>query len=154
MEKEVTVKLIKDSEGNYALNVTPLTITVSPRVEDEVESNEPVRVKWVLIEDPENPGFPNAKQLTASFKATSTPFSVPTSGPPPSATESYSTPAGATGAEVASNRVQDTSVGQDENAISLYGYSISVQTNDGKTITLDPHVRVRRRSISRGHSDI
>jgi len=156
MERVVTIRLIKDTDGNYALNVTPLAITVSPILEDDdgVELDEPVRVKWVLVEDPETPGYPNAKQLTASFKTTSTPFSVPTPDPPPSATESYSTPVGTTGAEVTSNGVQDTAVGQDQNAISLYGYSISVQTNDGQTIAIDPHVRVLRRSIRRSHSDI
>jgi hypothetical protein len=149
MQKTVTVKLFKDTEGNYAINVTPLIVTVSPLDEDD----NLVSINWVLIEDPSNPGIPNARQLTASFDLVPTPFTTVVPGSAPPLAENFSTPESSTGAMATTPAVQDTAVGINDDDSKLYKYIITVETNDGQRIDLDPHVRVLRRKISRNHVD-
>lgn len=143
MERIITVTLHKDSAGQYSLGLSSLTTVVSVVDED----NDPVNVRWVLLEDPTNPGFPNARKLTASFDVIPTPFTIAQGPLPP--TEDYVTAAYGSGADVATANVQDSAVGGNENATQLYKYKVIVETNDNQQIVLDPHVRVRRRKISR-----
>jgi hypothetical protein len=144
MERIVTVTLHKDSAGQYSLSLSTLTTVISVLDEDD----NPVNVRWVLLEDPTNPGFPNARKLTASFDVIPTPFTI-TNGPLP-AGEDYITASNGNGADVATAPVQDSAVGQGENATRLYKYKVIVETNDNQQIVLDPHVRVNRRKITRG----
>lgn len=143
MERIVTVTLNKDSEGNYSLNLSSLTTEISVLDEDD----QPVNVRWVLLENPANPGFPNARKLTASFDVIPTPFTVP-GGQLPSV-ENYVTAPNGAGADVATANVQDGAVGQNVAAIRHYKYTIIVETNDNQQIVLDPDIRVRRRKITR-----
>ncbi len=143
MERIVTVTLHKDTTGQYSLSLSSLTTLISVLDEDD----EPINVRWVLLEDPTNPDFPNARKLTASFDVIPTPFTI-AKGPLP-ATEDYVTSANGTGAEVTTGTVQDGAVGQQENASKLYKYKVIVETNDNQQIVLDPHVRVNRRKITR-----
>ncbi len=145
MERVITVTLHKDTAGNYSLSIHPLTVIVS--VIDEENAN--VNVRWILNEDPANPDFPNARKLTATFSQVPTPFTLTSSGEPLPAAENYTTPASGSGAEVATAPVQESAVGGRENDIAIYKYNVSVETNDNKTITLDPDVKVRRRKITR-----
>jgi hypothetical protein len=149
MQKTVTVRLFKDTEGNYAINVTPLIVTVSPLDEDDNQ----VSINWVLIEDPSNPGIPNARQLTASFDLVPTPFTTLVPGASLPLVENFSTPESSTGAMATTPAVQNTSVGINDDDSKLYKYLITVETFDGNRIDLDPHVRVLRRKISRNHVD-
>lgn len=144
----VSVTLHKDAAKNYSLDISPLTSIVSFRDDEE----NPVTVNWVLQEDPMNPDFPNAVSLTASFKETASPFN--NSGLP----ENYTTAANSTSgdgepptgpaAEVLSPPVRQDAVGTGN--AKLYGYTIIVKTKDGKDVILDPHVKVRTQSITRG----
>lgn len=143
MERIITVTLHKDSAGQYSLSLSPLTTIVSVLDEDD----GPVNVRWILLEDPANPGFPNARKLTASFDVIPTPFTI-TQGPLP-AVEDYITASSGSGADVSTANVQDSAVGTSSNATRLYKYKVIVETNDNQQIVLDPHVRVRRRKISR-----
>lgn len=143
MERIITVTLHKDSAGQYSLSLSSLTTVVSVFDEDD----DPVNVRWVLLEDPANPDFPNARKLTASFDVIPTPFTI-TQGPLPT-TEDYITASNGSGADVATANVQDNAVARNENATQLYKYKVIVETNDNQQIVLDPHVRVRRRKISR-----
>jgi hypothetical protein len=149
VEKTVTVKLFKDTDGSYAVSVTPLIVTVSPLDED----SNPVIVNWALVEEPTNPGIPNARQLTASFDLVPTPFTVIVPGALLPLAENYSTPESSSGAMATTPNVQDGSVGAAEENTRLYKYTITVETNDGQRIVVDPHVRVMRRRISRDHRD-
>jgi hypothetical protein len=143
MERIITVTLHKDSSGQYSLSLSTLTTDISVLDED----GNPINVRWVLLENPTNPGFPNARKLTASFDVIPTPFTLP-GGPLPNE-ENYVTAANGSGAEVATAPVQENSVGQQEAAVQLYKYKVIVETNDNQQIVLDPHIRVRRRKISR-----
>lgn len=143
MERIVTVTLHKDSTGEYSLSLSSLTTVVSVLDEDD----DPVNVRWVLLEDPTNPGPPSARKLTASFDVIPTPFTIP-QGPLPTS-EDYITATNGSGAEVATANVQDSSVGTGQNATRLYKYKIIVETNDNQQIILDPHIRVRRQKVSR-----
>lgn len=149
MEKTVTVRLFKDSDGQYGVNVNPLIVTVAPLDED----GNPVNINWVLVEDPSNSGIPNARLLTTSFDASPTPFTVSAPGaalPPP---DNFVTADNSNGAMATTPNVQDSAVGPlDENS-KLYKYTITVETNDNQRIIVDPHVRVIRRRISRDHRD-
>lgn len=144
MERIITVTLHKDSAGQYSLSLSSLTTLVSVLDED----NDPVNVRWVLLEDPTNPGFPNARKLTASFDVVPTPFTISDGVLP--ATEDYITAPNGNGAEVSTANVQDSAVGQAANSTNLYKYKVIVETNDNQQIVLDPHVRVNRRKITRG----
>jgi hypothetical protein len=144
MERIITVTLHKDNIGQYSLSLSSLTTLIS--VEDE--DGNPINIRWVLLEDPTNPDFPNARKLTASFDVIPTPFTI-ASGPLPP-TEDYITAGYGAGADVATGNVQDQSVGQSENATRLYKYKVIVETNDNQQIVLDPHVRVNRRKVTRG----
>ncbi|MBI3427961.1 MAG: hypothetical protein HY011_33980 [Acidobacteria bacterium] len=146
MERVVNITLYKDSVGAYSLGVFPLTTTVAP-LDDE---GAPVSLRWILRENPENPGLPdapNARRLTVSFSQTPTPFSVVAPGEPPPPEERYSAPANFDGAEVVTPPVRD--LDDDEKAIRLFKYTILVETNDNQELVVDPHVRWRRRKISR-----
>lgn len=146
MERVVNITLHKDTEGAYALSVAPLTATVSPR--DDAE--QPVSLRWILRENPENPGLPdapNARRLTVSFSQVPTPFTVTAPGEPPPPEERYSAPANFDGAEVVTPPVQD--LVRDDDAILLFKYTILVETNDNQEIVIDPYVRWRRRKITR-----
>lgn len=143
MERIITVTLNKDSEGHYSLNLSSLTTEISVLDEDD----QPVNVRWVLLENPTNPGFPNARKLTASFDVVPTPFTVP-GGPLPSE-ENYSTAPHGSGADVATANVQNSAVGASLAAVKHYKYTIIVETNDNQQIVLDPDIRVRRRKITR-----
>lgn len=143
MERIITVTLHKDSSGQYSLSLSTLTTDISVLDED----GNPINVRWVLLENPTNPGFPNARKLTASFDVIPTPFTIPGGALPNE--ENYVTASHGTGAEVATANVQDSSVGSNEQAVQLYKYKVIVETNDNQQIVLDPHIRVRRRKISR-----
>ena len=145
MERVITVTLHKDTIGNYSLSIHPLTTIVS--VLDEENAN--VNIRWILNEDPANPGFPNARKLTATFTRIPTPFTITSPNESLPAVENYMTPASGSGAEVATAPVQNSAVGVNEDDVALYKYNIAVETNDNKTITLDPDIKVRRRKITR-----
>lgn len=151
MQRTVTVTLSKDTEGKYSLSVFPLTITVAPEDEDR----NPINVKWVLQEAEENPGQPNARQLTASFDEIPTPFTIVTQGTLPPTVENYSTPEGSAGAGAVSPQVRDTAVGNETgDEVKLYKYTIRVETNDGQKLTIDPHIKVRRQRLGRDYRDV
>lgn len=145
MEMIVTVTLLKDNEGRYSLNLNKTTATVSPLDED----GEEVTLRWLLREDEANPDYPNnARSMTASFNRFPTPFSdAAASGTVPSA-EVYTIAPFTAG--VVTPVVMDSAVGADESAVSLYKYTVTVETNDNQQVVLDPHIRVRRRSVTRG----
>ncbi|MBS1808912.1 MAG: hypothetical protein JST84_12185 [Acidobacteria bacterium] len=146
MERIIKVTLHKDSDGNYSLSPNPLTTLVSVIDED----GEPVNVRWVLAEDPGNPGFPNnARKLTASFDAIPTPFTVTSGNEPLPNQENYITASLGVGADVSTANVQDSSVGGDLNDSQLYKYTIVVETNDNQQVVLDPNIRVRRRRVTK-----
>lgn len=145
----VNVTLHKDDAGNYSLSIDPLTALVSHQAEDD--GNNPVTVAWVLREAPNNPGFPNAVSITASFKVLPTPFT--NDGLP----ESYTTAVNSTaaydlspegpGAIVITPGVRRDAVGNDDER--LFSYTITVRTKDGTDVLLDPHIRVMRQKISK-----
>ncbi|HEX4951600.1 MAG TPA: hypothetical protein VFZ34_33390 [Blastocatellia bacterium] len=147
----VNVTLHKDSAGNYSLSINPLTALVSHQAEDD--GGNPVTVTWVLREDPNNPDFPNATRITASFKNLPTPFT--NDGLP----ESYTTTVNSTaaydlspqgpGAIVVTPAVRRDAVGDGDER--LFAYTITVRTKDGTDVLLDPHIRVRRQKISKGN---
>ncbi len=149
MEKTVRVTLFKDTDNQYAVSITPLIVTVSPFDEDD----NPVKVNWILVEDPTNPGFPNAKSLSANFDASPTPFSVVVPGAPLPPPDGFITGENSTGAMATTPDVQIGSVGPVDDNSKLYKYTIVVETNDNQRIVVDPHVRVIRRRISRNHQD-
>lgn len=147
MEMVVTVTLLKDSDGQYSLNLNKPTVTVSPLYED-AGSFDTVNVRWLLREDEANPNYPNnAKQLTVTFNTLPTPFTLTSEQGLPS-TEVYV--AGAFSPGVVTADVQDAAVDAEKGAVSLYKYTIQVDTHDGKQLVLDPHVRVRRSHVTRG----
>jgi hypothetical protein len=148
MERIVTITLHKDSAGEYALTVHPLTLTVAPTYEDEDENQQPVSVKWLLRENPDNPDFPNARQLTVTFGELPSPFTITANNQPLPQNESFTEPVGSTGAEMVTPPVQDL-VFMADDAIKLFKYSIAVDTNDNQRIEIDPHVRWRRRGLTR-----
>lgn len=144
MEMVVTVTLLKDSDGQYALNINKPTVTVAPRYDDDGDL-ETVNLRWLLREDESNPGFPNAKKMSVTFNKVPTPFTITSGGSPN--TEVYV--AGAFSPGVITANVQDESVGDDEAAVRLYKYTIIVETHDDQQIVLDPDVRVRRSHVTR-----
>ena len=88
MEMVVTVTLLKDSDGQYSLNLNKPTVTVSPLYEDSGDFDT-VNVRWLLREDEAHPNFPNnAKQLTVTFNTLPTPFTLTSDAGLPS-TEVY-----------------------------------------------------------------
>jgi len=143
VERIITVTLHKDSSGQYSLSLSTLTTDLSVLDED----GNPINVRWVLLENPTNPDFPNARKLTASFDVIPSPFTLPGGSLP--SEENYVTAPNGSGAEVATANVQDSAVGQPETSVRLYKYTVVVETNDNQQIVLDPHIRVRRRKISR-----
>ena len=84
--------------------------------------------------------------VTVTFNIVPTPFTLASDAGSPGS-EIYV--AGAFSPGVVTAEVQDAAVGSDENAVSLYKYTIMVETNDDKQIVLDPHVRVRRSHVTR-----
>ena len=148
MEMVVTVTLLKDSAGQYSLNLNKATVTVAPLYEDDEGDFNTVNVRWLLREDEANPNFPNnAKQLTVTFNTLPTPFTLTSEAGLPS-TEVYVV--GAFSPGVVTADVQDAAVDPEAKAVRLYKYTIQVDTHDGKQLVLDPHVRVRRSHVTRG----
>lgn len=146
MERVVNITLHKDTQGTYSLGVQPMTATVAPS-DDE---GEPVSLRWILRENPENPGWPaapNARRLTVSFSQLPTPFTVVAPGEATPAEERYSVPANLDGAEVVTPPVQE--LADDDTTIRLFKYTILVETNDNQELVVDPHVRWRRRKMTR-----
>jgi hypothetical protein len=150
MERVITVTLYKDTAGNYSLSVSPLTVNLS--VLDEEDA--PVNVRWILKEEPTNPGYPNVRKLTASFDIIPTPFTIIKFGESLPTVENYVTPlfgesAADPGAEDTTANVQNDAVGPMLGDVSHYKYHIVVETNDNQQITLDPHIRVSRKRITK-----
>ena len=143
MERVITVTLLVDSGGNYALNLHPQATIVS--VLDEEDN--PVNVRWVLQEEPPNPGSPIARKLIVTFTRLPTPFNNGSASSPVETYVAYIGPSG-----VMTDIVLNTAVGQNENAIRLYKYNVTVETNDDRTLELvniDPHISVRRKKITK-----
>jgi hypothetical protein len=138
----INVSLHQDSQGNYSLNLHPLTTTVSV----DTEEGDTVNIRWILVEDPENPASFLAHKLTVTFNITPTPFS----GTPAPTVETYVAYRGPAG--VVTSQVVDSSVGEGSDDVHLYKYNVTVETTDGKTvnlINLDPHIKVTRRTLTR-----
>jgi hypothetical protein len=138
----VNVSLHQDSDGNYSLNLHPLTTTVAVITEED----ENINIRWILVEDPENPASFLAHRLIVTFTLTPTPFNTSPS-PTVETYVAYRGPAG-----VLTSHVLDGAVGRDENAVRLYKYNVTVETTDGKTVNLvnlDPHIKVRRKMMTK-----
>ena len=147
MEMVVTVTLLKDAEGKYALNLNKSTVTVAQNYDND-GALEPVNVRWLLREDEANPDFPNARKLTVTFNTLPTPFTITSANDPLPNAEVYATAAFSSGVGTAD--VQDADVLLGDSDVLLYKYTITVETNDNQQIVLDPHVRMRRGHVTRG----
>ncbi len=138
----INVSLHQDSAGNYSLNLHPLTTTVAVFTEED----ENINIRWILVEDPENPASFRAHKLIVTFTLTPTPFNA-TPSPTVETYVAYRGPAG-----VVTSHVLESAVGRDEEAVRLYKYNVTVETTDGRTVTLvnlDPHIKVRRKTLTR-----
>ncbi len=146
----VNVTLYKDSDGKYSLSINPLTALVSHQA--DADNGNPVTVTWVLREAPDNPDFPNATRITASFKQSPSPFT--NDGLPENyittinSTAAYDLSPQGPGAIVVTPAVRPDAVGNGDER--LYNYSITVRTKDGTDVLLDPHIRVMRQKITKG----
>lgn len=145
MERIITVTLNKDVDGKYSLNMSTLTTVVSVLDEDD----DPINVRWVFLENPDNPGYPNARRMTASFDVIPTPFTITGDGEPLPKVENYSVAYAGDGSDVSTPDVQNGAVGPNQTDTKLYKYTVVVETNDNQQIVLDPHIRVRRRKLTR-----
>ena len=138
----INVSLHQDSDGNYSLDLHPLTTTVSV----DTEEGDAVNIRWILAEDPETPASFLAYKLTVTFNITPTPFS----GSPAPIAETYVAFRGPSG--VVTSQVLDSAVGGDNNDVRLYKYNVTVETTDGRTVNLvnlDPHIKVRRQTLTK-----
>lgn len=147
MNRIVKITLHKDPMGTYAIVPTPPLVTLAEEVELAGNRVETMTLTWVLEEHPDNPDQPNARKLTIKF-GDSSPFVNDTTG-------TYITEIGTDSGEIATDRVRVGSAGED---FRLYKYDIVVtakgteQDDNGAfkdvDVNLDPHVRVRRGTVS------
>lgn len=138
----INVSLHQDSNGNYSLDLHPLTTAVSV----DTEEGDIVNIRWTLAEDPENPASFLAHRLIVTFNITPTPFN---DGPAPTV-ETYVAYRGPSG--VVTSQITNSAVGDDPGDEQLYKYNVTVETNDGKTVNLvnlDPHIKVCRKTLTR-----
>ena len=136
MSAIISIKLLKDSDGTYAIDVHPTTLLLSPTDTDD----EFVSVAFDLI-----PDVPQPNQAKAVVIFSDTPFDEENG-------------AGHTvlpGAPAIFSALRPDSVGASEDSQTLYKYTITVTTPEGTELPpLDPQVMVRRRSVNRKYYDL
>lgn len=138
----INVSLHQDSDGNYSLDLHPLTTAVSV----DTEEGDTVNIRWTLAEDPENPASFLAHRLIVTFNITPTPFNDGAS-PIPETYVAYRGPSG-----VVTSQILDNAVGEGLSDVRLYKYNVTVETTNGQTVNLvnlDPHIKVARRTLTK-----
>lgn len=127
MSAIISIKLLKDSCGAYAIDLHPTVLRVSPVDQDEVI------LTFELGFEPNT--TPNLAQAIVSFKRT--PFDE----------EPRTEHRINVGSIVIPNFLRDDAVGPGEQDAALYKYTITVITPEGTELPpLDPDVMVERRA--------
>lgn len=128
----ISIKLLKDSFGAYAIDVHPLVLRVSP------VDNEEVILTFELDFEPST--TPNLAQAIVSFEQT--PFDEEARTEHRINVGSFTIP----------NPLRNDAVGPNESDDSFYKYTVTVITPEGTELPpLDPHVMIRRRAVSPRH---
>lgn len=138
MPPVISIKLLRDSKGNYAIDVHPTTLRVSPR-DNPNGNDEDERVTMTFALDPD---FPQPHSAKAVLRFNQTPFNE----------ENGVNHTAYVGAPAQFAFLRETSVGTAEDDVELYKYSITVTTPEGTDLNpLDPSVMVRRRSVGKSY---
>lgn len=132
MPAAISIKLLKDSFGEYAIDVHPLVLRVSPTDDEEVI------LSFELDFEPST--TPNLAQAVVSFEQT--PFDE----------EPRTQHRINVGAFTIPNPLRADAVGADDPDLSFYKYTVTVTTPEGTELPpLDPHVMVKRKKVSPHH---
>jgi hypothetical protein len=128
----ISIKLLKDSFGTYAIDVHPTVLRVSPA------DNEEVILTFELDFEPST--TPNLAQAIISFEQT--PFNE----------EPLTQHRLNVGSITIPNPLRDDAVGPNDPDVSFYKYTVTVITPEGTELPpLDPHVMVKRKTVSPRH---
>lgn len=137
MSAIISIKLLKDSNGTYAIDVHPTTLLVSPN--DDTD-DQFVTMAFDLI-----PDVPPPNQAKAVVTFSNTPFSE----------ENGVNHTVLPGGPAIFAALRQDSVGNSEESQALYKYTITVTTPEGTELPpLDPQVMVRRRRVNRRYYDL
>ena len=136
MSAIISIKLLKDSSGTYAIDVHPTTLLLSPSDTDD----QFVSLAFDLI-----PDVPQPNQAKAIVTFSTTPFDE----------ENGVNHTVLPDAPAIFAAIRPDSVGTSDDSQTLYKYTITVTTPEGTELPpLDPHVMVRRRSVNRKYYDL
>jgi hypothetical protein len=133
----ISINLLKDSNGEYAIDVHPTTILVSP--------SDPGEDQFVTLTFDVIPEVPPPHQAKAVVAFSKTPFDE----------ENGANHTVFAGAPAVFASLRPDSVGEPETSVALYKYTITVTTPEGIELPpLDPQVMVRRRRVSKKYYDL
>lgn len=133
----ISIKLLKDSDNNYAIDVHPTTLSVSP---EDSGDDQFVTLTFDLI-----PDVPPPHQAKAVVTFTKTPFDE----------ENGVGHTVLAGAPAVFASLRSDAVGAADNSVAIYKYTINVTTPEGTELPpLDPQVMVRRKGVNRRYYDL